>query len=294
MQMSSSAPSFLVPSITADGRSLHQEMQSKLQDRPKGGPHEQVRSIVNRHRHTRGCEIQHSSMEDCLSSYKTLEPTSHHKRYTMRKYHLDDGYKCFDQDTIVVSARDSLFKTRNGHLRSSTGVVTYSDTQRKKLELDVQELTRILANEGHPQGGHFWTPKKLERVFKYRSGRPGVWGHYDVPFGDFLKMFPRTFDIFNHGENVRLQGTRKAVVVDIGEDAVVRLARARTHGHVEGHVEVDGCNHGKGGLTFKEPPKILPDLHKHRMKAVFKFRGGEHHDMTHTNGFTREEKPEGW
>eukprot|EP00929_Paragymnodinium_shiwhaense_P025423 TRINITY_DN15380_c0_g1_i1.p1 TRINITY_DN15380_c0_g1~~TRINITY_DN15380_c0_g1_i1.p1 ORF type:complete len:332 (+),score=62.22 TRINITY_DN15380_c0_g1_i1:119-1114(+) len=242
----------------------HQRLQFSMLDRAKGGPNEQVRSAAHRLRGTRCCEVLHSSLEDPLSSYKTLEPLRPHMQFTMRKFHLGDGYKCFDADTIVVPARDSVQRTRTGLLRSSTGLVTYSDTHRKKVELDVQELARILANEGQPEGGHFWTARKLERVFRYRTGRCGSWGHYEVPFVEFLTLFPRTFAIFNNGENVRLRSDRKSTVVDVSEDALIRLARARHTGHVEQWVKVMGSQHKTA------EPNILPELQHHRMKCVYK------------------------
>jgi len=241
-----------------------------LADRLQGGPLEQIRSIPFRLRSTRACDIVHSSLEDPLSSYKTLEPMHPRLKYAQRRYHLTDGYKCFDQDTIIVSARDRLTKTQNGLLRTSTGTTTYSDTHRKKFELDVQELTRIVALEGVPGGGHAWTPKKLERIFKERTGRVGVWSHYEFPFVEFLRLFPRTFDVFNQGAFVKLWNARKPVVMDRGEDALVRMAKARETGFVEQATPIDGGQRKDADGQIINQPVAQPELMRHRLKTTYR------------------------
>jgi len=262
---------------------IHEHLQHGLAQRMGGGPREQIRPAPHRHRNTRCCEITHSSMQDSLTSYKTLEPHQPHMKYAMRRYHLTDGFKCFDSDTVMVQAGDMLTKTKNGLLRASSGTVTYSETHKKKLELDMQELTRILAHEGVPGGGHAWTPKKLERIFKERTGRPGVWGHYELEFLQFLKCFPRTYDIFKQGEYIRLQRQRKTVMMDSGEDAMVRLARAREFGHVQPHAVVTGQGHEQAQDFIhrfelhdeqesldKAKPVLLPHLRHTRVKTAFR------------------------
>lgn len=270
------------------GETLHQQLQRGLTERAKGGPHEQQRSAPLRLRNTRSCAIMHSSLEDPLTDYKTLEPMRPRLKFSQRRYHLTDGYKCFDQDTIVVDTRDQLSKTKNGLARSSTGSVTYSDTHRKKLELDAQELTRILAHEGVPGGGYSWTPAKLKRVFMERTGRTGVWSHYEVPFVEFLSAFPKTFCTFNHDEYVQLQKKGKPTVLDTGEDVLIRLARARDHGYVETMHEVQGAKLYHHDLLYRapsndavpagtlgracmgvSPPAVLQELQRHRVKAHF-------------------------
>jgi hypothetical protein len=163
-------------------------------------------------------------------------------------------------------------------MRSSSGAVTYSDTHRKKIELDVQELARILAHEGVPGGGHSWTPKKLQRVFMERTGRPGSWNHYEVPFIDFLTLFPKTFEVFCNREQVRLHRNGKCTVLDTGEDALIRLGKAREHGFVQTLHEVTGSTllqpHGTALTNSGKPawdeamPMVLPEMQKHRVKAA--------------------------
>eukprot|EP00928_Gymnodinium_smaydae_P048193 TRINITY_DN32211_c0_g1_i1.p1 TRINITY_DN32211_c0_g1~~TRINITY_DN32211_c0_g1_i1.p1 ORF type:complete len:341 (+),score=37.75 TRINITY_DN32211_c0_g1_i1:115-1137(+) len=249
---------------TLGGETFHQQLQKSLGERSRGGPREHVRSFPHRLRNTRACEILHSSMHDPLASYKTLERAMPRLKSSQHRYHLLDGYKVFDQDTICMSTRDQLLKTKNGLLRTSTGSATFSDTHRKKVQLDVQELVRILAHEGWPGGGHGWTPKKLERIFIERTGRPGSWAHYEVPFLEFLSLFPKTFVFFNHRQFIKLAQGRNHAVLDEGDEAMIRLSMARTHGHVDTMHEVEGPN--------KRQPFVEEELRTHRMKATFSHR----------------------
>jgi len=253
-----------VTHLSEFGETVHQALQKSLGQRSNGGPFEHIRTAPFRLRNTRSCDIVHSSMEDPLASYKTLEPLHHHYKYGQRRYHKDHGYKCFDTDTIVVAARDHLLKSKTGLLRTSTGSVTYSDTHRKKLELDGQELTRIVAHEGIPGGGHAWTLPKLERVFKERTGRVGFWNHYEIPFIAFLRSFVKTFAFYNHGEFVKLLNTRKPTVMDDFEDVLVRLAKAREYGFIEQTTNIVG-----DGLQ-RQTPVGLPELKRHRAKITFR------------------------
>lgn len=273
------------------GETLHQKLQRSLYDRRGGGPNEQCGSPAQRYRNTRTTEIIHSSMEEGLTSYKTLEPLRPHQPYNHRRYHLNHGIRVKDQDTVVVDSCDIHKKTKKGLLRESSGVVTYSDTHRRKVELDVIDIARIL-DEGIPGGGHHWTPKKLERVFRERTGRPGSWAHYEMSFKTFLTLFPKTFETFgpNH-QFVRLRHHVTTAVLDVSEDAMRRLACARERGYIEQHPVVDGTVHVhneeldelfddedaspklqelKEKLRAKTP--ALPELQEHRIKAAFKAR----------------------
>lgn len=251
-----------------EGETLHQRLQGSLGVRAKGGPMEQVRSIAHRLRGTRSTDILHSSISEPLASYKKLVPLQPRLKSTNRRYHLTDGYTVFDHDTIVVEARDQLVKTKNGLLRTSTGTVTYSATHRQKLDLDVQELIRILAHERWPGGGHGWTLKKLERLFKERAGRQGVWAHYEVPFDSFMELFPKTFMFYGNREFVQLVKNNMCTCLDDTEAAMVRLAKAREVGHISTLHAVNGSNHQMA------QPNFLPELTQNRMKAAFTSRYG--------------------
>lgn len=270
---------------------LHQKMQRALYDRHGGGPHEQCGSPPQRLRKTRITEISHSSMEEGLSSYKSLEPFRPNQPYNHRRYHLNHGIRVKDQDTVVVDSCDIHKKTKKGLLRESSGTVTYSDTHRRRVELDVIELARIL-DGGIPGGGHAWTPKKLERVFRERTGRPGVWAHYEISLKHFLQLFPKTIEQFGPDHQfVRVRHHGTTSVLDVSEDAMRRLACARERGYIEQHPVVDGTvrlhseeldelfettenspnlKELKERLRAKTP--VLPELHGHRIKAAFKAR----------------------
>eukprot|EP00930_Biecheleria_cincta_P064245 TRINITY_DN49806_c0_g1_i1.p1 TRINITY_DN49806_c0_g1~~TRINITY_DN49806_c0_g1_i1.p1 ORF type:complete len:320 (-),score=52.58 TRINITY_DN49806_c0_g1_i1:49-978(-) len=265
--------------------SRHQTLQKSLSVRDKGGPHEQMRSFPARLRFTRSCEILHSSLEEPLAHWKSLEPMKPRWPSTWRRLHLNDGIRVRDGDTIVVSARDSLEKTKTGGLlRSSSGTVTYSSSQRTKLELDVTFLAQILG-DGVPHGKHYWTPHRLEHEFVHRTGRPGVWCHYDVGIVAFMLLFPKTFELFgpNH-EQVRLKRKVSTTVLDNVEDALVRLARGRENGKIEHHLDLTSSPNcfsqtnkwageqlsSMGFQDSRVKPVALPDLQKHRFKATFR------------------------
>jgi hypothetical protein len=192
----------------------------------------------------------------------------------------------------LVEAKDTHIKTRNGLLRDSSGFVTYSEAHRRKAEIDSTLIAQIL-NEGVPGGGHAWTPKKLERVFKDRTGRRGIWSHYEVPVKHFLSLFPKTFEQFGHDmQFVRLRHMMRPQLLDSTEDAMIRLARARQHGYIEQHPHIEGTvelhneelhelfdaiAEGRDGACLKEITEksrtqmpSLPELRNNRMKAAFK------------------------
>eukprot|EP00913_Durusdinium_trenchii_P011038 g10362.t1 len=121
-------------------------------------------------------------------------------------------------DTVVVPSRDTLTKTKKGMLRSSSGTVTYSAVHACKVELDAQILAQI-CGDGVPGGGHAWTPSRLSVEFQTRTGRSGVWVHYEIGITSFLLVFPKTFDLFGPGRQyVRLHRPSRLTVLDKTED----------------------------------------------------------------------------
>merc|ERR1719367_2099665 len=107
---------------------MHQRLQQSLGERTSGGPKEQMRSAPERLRCTRNCEIMHSSLEEPLSHYKSLEPSRPHWPSSHRRFHLDNGIRVLDHDTVVIDAHDTMRKTKKGMMRCSSGTVTYSNT----------------------------------------------------------------------------------------------------------------------------------------------------------------------
>lgn len=271
----------------------HQKLQRSLETRRGGAPHEQCMSPPQRLRGIRSTEILHSSLEEPLSTYKSLEPLRPKWPSMWRRFHLNDGIRVKDQDTILVEANDKHVKTKKGLLRDSSGYVTYSETHRQKTEIDVMFLAQIV-NGGIPGGGHAWTPKKLERVFKERTGRVGTWNNYEVPIKHFLSLFPKTFEQFGQDiQFVRLKHMLKPQLMDRTEDAMSRLACGKERGHIEQHPHIEGTvgihneelielfqmfdeghpgvpslNELKGSLRAQTPN--LPELKNQRMKVAFK------------------------
>mmetsp|Transcript_11042 Transcript_11042/g.26096 ORF Transcript_11042/g.26096 Transcript_11042/m.26096 type:complete len:283 (+) Transcript_11042:2-850(+) len=254
-----------------------QRLQRALAERERGAPKEQIRSAAARLRKTRSCGFMHSSMEEPMASYKALEPLRPRCTSTFRRFHLTEGFRVLDQDTIVVSARDSLQKTKTGLLRSSSGTVTYSHRHKLKLELDVEVLAKILG-DGVPGGGYMWTLIKLERIFKERTGRPGCWADYDVGLKALLALCPKTFELFGpSGEFVQLR-RKVPTVLDDMEEALIRLARARETGILEPYVVADGASPDKAnGL-------ILPELVTNRFKAVYSAHRGQSMSYSSSRG----------
>lgn len=258
--------------LSSGAETRHQTLQRFLSERTKGGPHEQVGSKAARLRNTRSCEIYHSGLQEPLSYYKSLEPARPEWPNGFRRYHLGhgihSGIRVVDQDTVVVSAKDSLQQTKKGLVRSSSGSITYSHNHYTKVELDANTIAQLLAG-GVPGGGHNWTPKQVEVAFLSQTGRPGVWKHYEVHIKAFLLSFPKTFEVFGaNQEFVRLKHARNTSLLDHPQDAIVRLAKARHHGYVEPWAEVNGPEGPKGRL--KQKTVSLPDLHQHRLKTVYR------------------------
>jgi len=269
------------PHLTIETESRHQQLQKSLSIRDIGGPHEQMRSKPARLRYTRSCDILHSSLEEPLAHYKTLEPIKPHWPSTWRRLHLTDGIRVRDQDTVVISARDHVGKTKKGFVRSSSGAVTYSNSHRLKTEIDVTTLAEILG-DGVPGGRHAWTPSRLEHEFVHRTGRPGVWQHYNIGICPFMLLFPKTFELFGPShEYVRLTRKVATTVLDNIEDALVRLARCRETGELahtlketigaeSSHKWVQQRLDDIGFEAAGPKSKMLPDLKDHRMKATYR------------------------
>jgi len=218
----------------------HQTLQRSLEKRRGGAPIEQCMSPPQRLRSLRNTEILHSSLEEPLSTYKSLEPIRPKWPAYWRRLHLNDGIRVKDQDTILVEARDQHVKTRKGLIRVSSGHVTYSESHRAKAEIDVMMLAQIV-NGGVPGGGHAWTPQKLQIVFKERTGRHGTWKNYEVPLKHFLSLFPKTFEQFGPDMRfVRLRHTLRPALMDSTEDAMARLACAKERGFIEQHPHIEG------------------------------------------------------
>mmetsp|Transcript_7309 Transcript_7309/g.16591 ORF Transcript_7309/g.16591 Transcript_7309/m.16591 type:complete len:284 (+) Transcript_7309:1-852(+) len=256
-----SAAGTLTPGPRDESR--HQTLQRSLLERERGGPREQQGSTPFRLRNTRSCDIIHSSLEDPLSRYKSLEVMRPQWQGSWHRYHGDRGYRVADQDTIVVTAYDTVQKTKKGLMRSSSGSVTYSHTHKLKAEIDVDMLVQILG-DGVPGGGHMWTPRRLEWIFKERTGRPGTWVHYEVGIKAFLGLFPKTFEMMgpNH-DYVQLKRNVKAPMDNV-EDAIVRLAKGRESGFIQPFTSVDGIK----AVDHQQP--ALPAINKtHRFKAIF-------------------------
>jgi len=271
----------------------HQKLQRSLVQHRAGVPLEQTMSPPQRLRNSRCTDILHSSLEEPLSTYKSLEPLRPRWPSHWRRFHLNDGIRVKDQDTVMVESRDQHIRTKKGLLRESSGCVTYSETHRRKAEIDVMFLAQIV-NGGIPGGGHAWTPKKLQHVFAERTGRLGVWKNYEVPLKHFLSLFPKTFEQFGTDmEFVRLRHSLRPQVMDRTEDAMARLACARERGYIEQHPHIEGTVGGhneelnevfqafdeghpsvpslselKNTLRAKTPS--LPELRQHRMKVAFK------------------------
>jgi hypothetical protein len=155
-----------------------------------------------------------------------------------------------------------LKTSAKGEVKHSTGYVTFSASHKDKVELDVAKLAELV-REGVPGGGHAWTPKQLELVFRTRTGRKGTWATYDVPFKEFLRTFPKSFELFGPKDDyVRCVTRSTSSALDKGEDAMVRLARARANGLVD-------PKRGTQSLPSLNQAKASRHLSNHRLKAVF-------------------------
>lgn len=254
-----------------------------------GVPPENVSSVAQRLRSTRSCEIVHSSLQEPLSAYKTLEPSNPRWPTKFHRLHLSNGIRVVDQDTVVVSARDIVQKTRKGLAKSSSGTVTYSNSHKMKVELDAEELAKICGDDV-PGGERYWTPRRLEWVFKERTGRAGCWNDYEIGIMAFLCLFPKTFEVFANGRFVKLKCKGRGHCLDNVEDAMVRLARARVVGCIEPWAVTNGGSTvalaagstigardsvvlgvtSASGSQWPSRCKSLPSITNHRLKCAYR------------------------
>lgn len=237
------------------------KLQMNLSVRDFGGPREQTVPAADRLRGVRETLVMHSSIETPLTSWKTLEPFRPRWPHLYNRYHLRQGLRVVDTDTVQLSARDTLRKTSTrGLLRSSGCRMTFAHSHLQKAELDVT-LVITLLHEQPPSGAYAWTLRDAEASFRNRSGRPGVWRHYALPFGTFVNAFPRTFERYGESrELMRLRFPSSPVgILDKMEDAMVRIAKSRG----DMGFEVEAAPRGPGF-----PPGEPPDSGDNRVKAV--------------------------
>jgi len=166
-----------------------------------------------------------------------------------------------------VPSRDVIEKTKKGLLRTSSGHVTYSASDRMRFELDAAELIRIL-REVRPHSSPSWTLVALEKVFQDHTGRRGCWIRNHLPIGVFLTLFPRTFEAFGgNGEFVRILHRSRTHVVDNGDDTMVRLALVCQRGFVDQQPPSAMSSTRRGSPT--ENVKLLPELLDVKTKVRF-------------------------
>lgn len=249
-------------------------LSRSLQQRSRLGPPEQVKSYPARLRNTRSTHITHCTLTEPLSSFKSLEPLRPGWPHCHRRFHVNDGVRVVDNDTVVVSAHDKLTRTKRGLARTSNGTVTYSATHLLRLELDARDVAAVLVGNV-PGGGYAWTPKRLEHVFRERTGRAGCWATHGLTFTAFLSLFAKTFEIFAEGDYVRLRTGCKgcAALMDTAEEAVVRLARARSGQEQREMDEEDrGAPKNSSSLSRRGGGACalhLPDLSTNRFKVAY-------------------------
>lgn len=186
-----------------------------------------------------------SGRADPLPYYKTREPFRPRSQSSQRSYHPKRGFKVVDHETICVPARDKVRRTRQGISRCSRGAeVVYSASQWQKLELDGEDLLRIM-RELAPANQKVWTLQRIDKMFFEFTGRRGCWVLLGLPFEAYLALFPRTFEVYGgagYGRCVRALHGAMARVADKGEDVMIRLAIALKTGRVEAQP------------PFEEPP----------------------------------------
>merc|ERR1740133_296412 len=185
----------------------------------------------------------------------------------MRKFTERDGFRVNDTYTMEGPARDQLQRTKKGNLRTSSGVVTYSAIDRMHMELDVQDLLKILREqEPHVQQGRLWSVKKLEKAYHSRCRKHASWQRQGVSFKVYLALFPKTFDLFGAGQDfVRLASKTRLSAVDNSEDVMISLARACEQGFIERTDPLDGTMKQQ-----QEPSGALPLLANVRTKTVIR------------------------
>lgn len=211
-------------------------------------------------------EVLHNFCQEPLPWYKTLEPTRPQWPKTMRKFTHQDGFRVADTHTIEVSARDQLQRTKKGLLRTSSGIVTYSQTQRYQFELDAENLASILRERvPHIQDGKVWSVKKLEKAYQNQFRKHGSWSRQGVSLKVFLALFPKTFDLFgaNH-DFVRVVSKTRQCTIDCSEEAMISLALACEQGFVDRTSPLGGT------MKAGQEPQRLRELANVRATALFR------------------------
>lgn len=148
---------------------------------------------------TRSTPIINSDVQEPLTRYKTLVNLKTRWPFTFHRYHLDDGITVQDQDCIVHSARDELFKGIKGLQNRSSGIVCYSHDSMERMILDTNDILRIIVDKPPNSRFRLWKVTQLEKEFRNRWGRAGIWWDNKLQFSTFLSCFQKTFEVF--GEN---------------------------------------------------------------------------------------------
>ncbi|CAK0789238.1 unnamed protein product [Prorocentrum cordatum] len=168
--------------------------------------------------------------------YTSVEPFRPHSQSSNRGYHPKRGFQVTDHETICVPARDKVRRTRRGITRCSRGAeVVYAASQWTALELDAEDLLRIMRDLKLPANQRAWTLRRMDKTFADMTGRKGCWARVGLPFEAYLALFPRTFDVYGAAGSRCLRALHGAMarVADKGEDVMVRLALALRTGRVE-------------------------------------------------------------
>lgn len=192
------------------------------------------RGGITKLQRTRSTPIVHSDVLEPLTRYKSLSSLQIRKPHTYHRYHLLEGICVQDQDCIVHSARDehSQGSSSTGLLQGSSGVVKYSHDTKERMILDVSDILRILQDKPPNSMFRHWRVEQLEKEFRNRWGRSGVWWDHKLQFCTFLSCFHKTFEVFGEAnEYVRIRhpwsrGTLPRILDD-PQKVMVNLARLK-------------------------------------------------------------------
>jgi len=188
-------------------------------------------SPVQKLRRHRSTPIIHSDVQEPAVDYKTLQEDRIRYPHSFHRYHLIHGLSVIDQERIVQSARDQCYHTNTGKFRNSSGLVTYSHSQKMKVEIDANNLCAILADKP-ANGACGWRIFDVEHQFRMRQGRNGVWWDYGMALSAFMSLFLRTFELYGthaspHQSYVRLRHKWAVKVLDHSDTIMVHLARLK-------------------------------------------------------------------
>lgn len=185
----------------------------------------------------------------------------------MKSWTERDGFRVSDLHNIQVSTRDQVQRTLKGTLRTSSGLVTYNALDRTHLEIDAEDIAKIL-REQEPHGqssGRMWSVKKLEKAYQHRFRTNGSWVRQGVSFRAYLSLFPKTFDLFGADHDfVRLCNKSRLCAVDHSEDVMISLALACEQGHVARTVPMEGT------MGARQETKRMPELAHVRTRTLFR------------------------